>query len=329
VTTKTQAVSVVVPAFNEEAMIGETIAQLKETLTQAAIEHEIIIVDDGSADRTAEIARQQDVHVIQRESNHGYGAALKLGIQRAAHEVIVITDADGTYPIDRIPDLLAEMQNADMVVGARVGKNVHIPLVRRPAKRILHCLAEYVTGSRLADLNSGLRVFRRPLALQYYSILSDKFSFTTTITVAALCGNYRVHYIPIDYYKREGKSKIVPWDFVTFISLVLRLSMLFNPLKVFVPLAMLSLGMALVKFIADVAVVIHSAGSFSFLLFFTNKIISSSTLMLGVSGLQILLIGMMADGIVRRIAFRHLPMDAVRDAADNSPDVSESTESDA
>ena len=187
------------------------------------------------------------------------------------------------------------------------------------------CLANAADpATLLADLNSGLRVFHRSLALQYYSILSDKFSFTTTITVAALCDNYRVHYIPIDYYKREGKSKIVPWDFVSFISLVLRLSMLFNPLKVFVPLAMLSLGMALLKFISDLAVVIHDAGSFSFLLFFTDRIISASALMLGISGLQILLIGMMADGIVRRMSFRHLPIGQVSDEMSRTGDTMES-----
>ena len=125
--------------------------------------------------------------MLRHIENRGYGAALKSGIRAAKHEVIVITDADGTYPSDQIPELLSKLDHADMVVGARIGKNVRIPLIRRPAKWMLGLLAEYIVGRRIPDLNSGLRAFRRDCVEQYFSILSNRFSFTTTSDVGPFC----------------------------------------------------------------------------------------------------------------------------------------------
>jgi len=300
-----EPITVVIPANNEESSIQKVIEKLKLALIDAQITYEIIVVDDGSKDQTSSIAKKAGVHVIEHTKNLGYGAALKSGISVAKHDMIVIADADGTYPEYQIPLIVTKLETADMVVGARIKKNVHIPFLRRPAKWILGRLAGYITGDHIPDLNSGLRAFRRQFVQQYLGILPDKFSFTTTLTVASLCDHYKITYVPIDYEKRSGKSKIVPWDFVEFVALVLRLSMFFNPLKIFIPVAFLSFLLGGIKLLFDIILATHEAGGITWSLF-TNKILSSSPLILLLSGLQISLIGMMADGINRKIA-HHSP----------------------
>lgn len=293
-----EPVSIVIPAFNEEASIKNIIEQVDTVLTQAGITHEIIVVDDGSMDRTYGEAKGTSARVIQHKKNRGYGAALKTGIKAAQYEMIVMTDADGTYPIDKIPEIMEKLQTADMVVGARVKSKVAIPMIRRPAKWILVRLAEYITGDDIPDLNSGLRTFRRQLIQPYLSLLPDKFSFTTTLTVAALCDNLKTVYVPIDYYKRLGKSKIVPWNFVNFIVLVLRMSMLFHPLKVFVPISLVCFLLGAGKLLSDIIAAILAAEKFTLFIFITEPMLSISALLLLLFGLQIMLIGMMSDGIV-------------------------------
>jgi len=298
-----EPVTVIIPAFDEDSTVGRVVEQVKMVLVQAYIPGEVIVVDDGSVDRTSWVAKHSRARLISHRRNRGYGAALKTGIRAAQHELIVITDADGTYPVDRIPEMLGKLQNADMVVAARVSHNVDIPLLRRPAKWMLRRLAEAITGEHIPDLNSGLRGFRRQFVQQYLNILSDKFSFTTTLTVAALCDNYAVIYVPIDYCKRLGKSKIIPWHFVDFFTLIIRLSMLFNPLKVFIPTAFTVILLGIGKLVVDMVVALQRAGGLT-PDFLVHKVISSSALMLLLSGLQILLIGMIADGITRKIS-RH------------------------
>jgi hypothetical protein len=175
-----------------------------------------------------------------------------------------------------------------MVVGARVGAEVRIPWVRRPAKWLLNHLANFVAGVRIPDLNSGLRVFRRPIALQYFRILPDQFSWTTTITLAMHCDKYAVQYVPIQYRVRTGRSKITPWDAGTFALLILRSAMLFRPLKVFGPIVLLCFGYGLVKMTIDLAIT-------------GDRNISASALLGFVSGLIILLIGMLGDAIATRL----------------------------
>jgi glycosyltransferase involved in cell wall biosynthesis len=257
-------------------------------------------VDDGSTDDTAAMARNAGAHVIQHLKNQGYGSSLKTGILAAQHDTIIITDADGTYPCAAIPRLLEALADADLVIGARVSENVHIPMVRKPGKWMLARLAEYISGEKIPDLNSGLRAFRRTTLLPYFNILSDKFSFTTTQTLAMLCNNYKVLNITIDYYPRKGKSKIVAWDFVNFVSLVLRLSMLFNPLKVFVPVSMTCILLSFVKFVLDLLFAIQRAGGLSWHIL-AQPTVSTTTLILFLAGIQILLVGMVSDGLSRKI----------------------------
>ncbi|MHC4353119.1 MAG: glycosyltransferase family 2 protein, partial [Planctomycetota bacterium] len=231
------SISVIIPTYNEENAIVSEVESLERVLNAHAITYEIVVVDDGSSDKTVELALQTGARVMRHETNRGYGASLKSGINAAKYETIAIIDADGTYPADQIPAMMSKLQHADMVVGARTGKKVHIPWIRKPAKWILKQLANYIVGQKIPDLNSGLRVFRRDCVSQYFPVLSNRFSFTTTVTLALLSDDYRIAYHTIDYSQRIGKSKITPWHFMDFMILILRISMLFQPLKVFFPLS--------------------------------------------------------------------------------------------
>jgi glycosyltransferase involved in cell wall biosynthesis len=235
---------------------------------------------------------------MRHRSNRGYGSALKTGIMAAAHNLILITDADGTYPVRYIPEILDSLETADMVVGARMGKNVAIPMVRRPAKWVLNKLANYVAGFKIPDLNSGMRAFRKNIARQYFAVLPDQFSFTTTITLAMLCDNYAVHYIPVDYLPRKGKSKIVPWDAASFAVLILRTATMFRPLRVFLPVTGLCLVYGIMKMLIDIYVS-------------QDPNISASSLGAFISALLILLIGLLADGVALRLGRIHQNVNGV------------------
>ncbi|MGF1494894.1 MAG: glycosyltransferase family 2 protein [Microcoleaceae cyanobacterium] len=229
--------SLILPVFNEEAGLPSTLDQLQRNLQ--GCQYEIIAVNDGSTDGSREILQaRQDIRVVHHVRNRGYGAALKTGIRHAKYSLIVITDADGTYPNEMIPRLVDLARDADMVVGARVGASVQYPFLRRIPKWFLIRFAEWITDSRIPDINSGLRVFDKSTVAQFIKILPDTFSFTTTITVAMLTNNYYVHYEPIDFHHRKGKSKIKPIrDTLRFVQLILRTGLYFAPLKVFLPVA--------------------------------------------------------------------------------------------
>ncbi len=281
-----KVVSVVIPAFNEEPAIRLVVAELRGLLKQHDISAEIIVVDDGSTDATARAASEAGARVIRHRSNRGYGAALKTGIAAATHEFIAITDADGTYPAQHIPELLDALEYSDMVVGARSGPKVHIPLIRRPAKWALNHLANYLSSARIPDLNSGLRVFRRNVVMQYFPVLPDQFSWTTTITLAMHCDKYAVSYLPINYRERKGRSKIVPWDAGSFLILILRTTMLFRPLRVFLPLVLVCVVYGLTKTTIDLI---------------RDPMISASAVLALLGALVILLIGMLGDAIATRL----------------------------
>jgi glycosyltransferase involved in cell wall biosynthesis len=245
-------VSIIIPAYNEEKSISDQVAKVKAVMDKTDWRYNVIVVDDGSTDDTAEVAAELPVDLIRLPRNSGYGAALKTGTEAAAAEYIVFIDADGTYPADAIPALLSKMSEYDMAVGARIGENTHIPLVRKPAKWFLQKLASYLAGQNIPDLNSGLRVIKKPLLEKFSNILPSGFSLTTTITLALLCNNYFVYYHPIDYFKRVGESKIRPVEAYNFFLLILRTIVYFNPLKVFLPLGAVFFLAGSIKLIYDI-----------------------------------------------------------------------------
>jgi glycosyltransferase involved in cell wall biosynthesis len=287
-------VSIIVPAYNEEHGLGGVLTQLsaiREKMDAAGQTVEIIVVDDGSADGTADCAHQHaGVTVIRHRVNRGYGAALKTGIRHAKGDWVCITDADGTYPNDRIPDLAERARSGefDMVVGARTGEKVAIPLRRRPAKWVIGQLANFVAGEPIPDLNSGMRIFEREAALRFFGILPDGFSFTTTITLGMLTNGYLVDYVPINYHARVGRSKIRPiQDTLNFIQLVLRIALYFKPLKVFVPFSMGLFALAFVWAIFSKVAL--------------GRLADVTTLVIATTAIQVFMIGMLAELINQRL----------------------------
>ena len=279
-------VSIVIPAYNEARAIGPTLEQIQAVTSEAGLECEIIVVDDGSTDGTAdEVVQYQKVRLIQHPHNKGYGATLKTGIRQARHDTILIIDADGTYPCAMIPSLAAEIGPYDMVVGARTGADVHIPLIRKPAKWALNRLANYLSGVEIPDLNSGMRAFKRDVAMRFFRLLPSGFSFTTTLTLALLTNDYNVLYVPVDYYHRTGRSKIRPiQDTINFFSLVVRVVLSFRPLRVFVPSAAVFVLLSFVKVIYDI-------NAYDFHL-------ATSTVVLVTLTFQVIVLGLIADLVV-------------------------------
>jgi glycosyltransferase involved in cell wall biosynthesis len=223
------------PALDEEAGVATAVTAVRSVLARAGIEHEMLVVDDGSTDATAAEAAKAGATVLSLPEQRGYGAALKTGIAAAKHDVIVIIDADCSYPAEALPGLLAHSGRYDMVVGARIGPEVQEPGIRRPMKWFLRTLASYLAGRSIPDLNSGMRVLRRDLVERFAHVLPSGFSFTTSITLAAHCSGAMVRYEPIDYRRRVGRSKIRPYHAAQFLVLVIRSIVYFNPLRVFLP----------------------------------------------------------------------------------------------
>ena len=285
------AVSIVVPAHNEQEAVAGTLESLLGATDALGGETEIIVVDDGSEDGTeAALEKVTGACIIRHPERRGYGASLKTGIAQARHPWIVIVDADGTYPCERIPDLVAHAREhrLDMVVGARTPTAANVPLLRRPAKWALGKLANFVSGRDIPDLNSGLRVMRRSVVERFLGILPDGFSFTTTITLAMLTKGMAVGYVPIEYRRRSGRSKIRPvYDTLNFLQLICRAVLWFNPLRVFIPLS-------LAMFVAAFAVLVGSWWCF-------GRATDVTFGVLIMTGAMVLAVGMLADMIDKRM----------------------------
>ena len=266
------AFSVVIPAYNE----AESIASVIGAIRAQNEECEIIVVDDGSTDETAKRAAHGGATVLHHPANGGYGMSLMHGIQAAHNDIIVITDADGSYPTGRIPDLVAKINEGfDMAVGARQGTQQYDSMLKIPARLLFKFLVEFTVGSRIPDINSGLRAFRRSQASRYFSDLCHGFSFTTTLTlIYKLTGKFVV-YLPIEYHMRIGCSKVsLIRDSLRTLQYIIEVIVTYNPLKIYLLLCLI-LGtlalLALVWWILDRQAVFLLAASglvgFSFILF--------------------------------------------------------------
>jgi len=244
--------SVVIPAFNEEKGIGQTVAEVHNSLSSLPIDFEIIVVDDGSTDGTREAAEKSGAKVISSNENLGYGAALKRGITAGSSTYVAIIDADGTYPATSLAEMLKRARFADMVVGARSAAMTNVPWIRRPAKFMLTGFANFLTRRKIPDLNSGMRVFPRISLMRFLPLLPAGFSFTTTITLCMICSDMTVEYLPVDYRRRIGRSTMRSVDFLNFLMLIVRAIVLFNPLRVFLPIGTVLFALGMSKVVYDI-----------------------------------------------------------------------------
>lgn len=235
---ESREVSIVIPAFNEEIGLRRIVPELRRAANVA----EVIVVDDGSTDATAQVAREAGARVLRQPYNKGYGASLKRGIREAATDFIVIMDSDGQHNPEDISRLLEPLGEYDMVVGERTRQS-RGPWTRRPGKILLTWVAQYLIGQKIPDLNSGFRAFARERALEFMHMLPNGFSFTTTLTLALMKAGYSVGYVPIEVPARVGRRSSVRFarDGLQTALLITRAIALFNPLKVFVPISFLLL----------------------------------------------------------------------------------------
>jgi polyisoprenyl-phosphate glycosyltransferase len=280
-------VTVVLPVYNEKGHLRTEIDRIRTALETSHLSYELIVVDDGSDDgSTAELHLVEGIRLIRFAQNRGSGSARRAGTRAARGRVVVWTDADMTYPNERIPELVKELDGFDQVVGARTSEQGTVKALRVPAKWFIRRLASYLAETRIPDLNSGLRAFRRDVALQFLHLLPPGFSCVTTITMAFLANGYSVKYVPIDYAPRAGRSKFHWWsDTKRYLIQVIRLVLSYNPLKVFLPVGMVLLTAGVAKLLFDV----------------TDKElrIATNTLLLLFASFQVFAIGLLADLVVR------------------------------
>jgi glycosyltransferase involved in cell wall biosynthesis len=280
-------ISVVLPVFNERGHLDAEISRIKDALDGSGYSYEIIVVDDGSTDGSSQRLREiEGIRLIQFQTNRGSGSARKYGTLQAVGRVVVWTDVDMTYPNDEIPRLVKELDSGwDQVVGARTSEQGTVKFLRTPAKWFIRKLAGYLVDFKIPDLNSGLRAFRRTVAYQYLYLLPRGFSCVTTLTLAFLNNGYSVKYVPIDYFPRTGESKFHWWkDTRRYMLQVIRMMLMYNPLRVFMPPAVLVMLAGAVKVGYDI--------------FDKNWRLGTNTLALLGLGLTLAIVGMIADLMV-------------------------------
>jgi len=283
-------VSIVLPFYNERATIEQCIVEIREAM-RGRSDYEIVIVNDGSTDVDVAALERLADRVVHHRENRGYGAAIKTGIRHSTAPLLVIMDTDGTYPAREIPRLLERLSECDMVVADRSHlpasrRNVG-PWHRRLAKRLLAATANYLMATRIPDLNSGLRAFRRADAEHFLRLCPSGFSLTATLSLAYLSEGMNVEFIPIDYRPRAGRerSKIRPLrDTFLILLTIIRTITFFNPLRVFLPAAA---ALAL----AAMVLLIHGI--------LAHNILDGTIAVLSLSAVQMFVLGLVADGIAR------------------------------
>jgi glycosyltransferase involved in cell wall biosynthesis len=292
--TNTLDVTVVLPCYNEQDHVMQEIDRITAAMDTSGYSYELLVIDDKSTDSTLEVLEKAlpnypHMRLMPFRTNGGSGTARRIGTREAYGRIVVWTDADMTYPNERIPEFvkyLIDNHGVDQVVGARTTEEGSHKVLRVPAKWVIRKVAERLSSTRIPDLNSGLRAFRRDVALPYLRLLPPGFSCVTTITMSFLSNQHPVDYLPIDYAKRSGTSKFhFVKDAYRYILQVLRMVMYFNPIKVLMPIALTLLGLSLIKGVIDV--IRYDFG------------ITTNAVLLFISGLLIFTLALLADLIVR------------------------------
>jgi glycosyltransferase involved in cell wall biosynthesis len=250
-------VTIIIPAMDEESIIGQVVQDVRQVMVQTDFDFEILVVDDGSSDDTGISAEQAGATIIRHAYNMGNGAAIKTGIRSASGQIVVMMDGDGQHNPWDIPRLLTEMEKHAMVVGAR-SKTSQTQWHRDLANMVYNLLATYVCSRRIPDLTSGFRAIWTSLARSYVYLLPNTFSYPTTLTLAVIRAGHCVKYIQIEATPRVGKSKIKPLrDGMRFLVIIFRIATLFSPLKVFLPVSLGLLILGIVWYIYNFVFVYH------------------------------------------------------------------------
>jgi len=291
--------TVIIAVYNEESTLPGLLPRLKHALNLQ--DFELIIVNDGSSDGSGKSLEDFKNHsgdsrikIINHPYNKGYGAAIKTGVRSASTDVVVIMDADGQHFIEDVQRIIEKMNEFDMVIGDR-GRRAS-SAARGFGKWILKRTAEYLVEKEIPDLNSGFRAVKKDIFMEFIDLYPNGFSITTTMTLAFIKAAYNVDFVPINITKRSGgKSQVAPDDAIKTLLLILRIIMLFNPLKVFAPIG---LSMLLLGFIYAMWGIINE---FS---------IPKGALFATISGLNIFFFGLIADQIsIFRRSSEHIQKD--------------------
>ena len=287
-----KSVCIIMPAYNEQDGIGIVLENLVSTATKN--KWEVIVVDDGSTDTTAEIAEKSGAKVVQHSQNRGYGASLSTGVKNTDAEIVVFMDSDGQHNHNDIELLLAHIDKNDMVVGARTTDS-HIDLYRRPGKSVLKWFANYLARQKIPDVNSGFRAFKRKVLLNYLHLMPEGFSFSTTSTFAMLKGGHQIKWVSITTEKRIGTSTVRQLKHGPgTMMLMLRLTVLFDPLRVFLPIS------GVLALFAIIMTVLN--------LILYRRAVPASAVLFAITAVIIFMLGLVTDQVsaIRREQHRQL-----------------------
>lgn len=275
--------SVVIPAYNEEQGISNVIDNLTKVFQVNGVSFEIIVVDDGSVDNTAKVAKLKNVTLIQNPCNLGYGASIKKGIVRSSFEFVSIIDADETYsPSDLLKLLEFSVNGFDMVVGVREKVYSSGLFFKHPARFMFRFLSEFVAGRKIPDINSGLRVFKKSTLLKFLDNTCQGFSFTTSVTLMMLLEGSSVKFVPIGYFKRSGKTKVHYFrDSLRTLQILIRTIIFYNPIKLFLLISLL----AFLGFLINLAVY----------LIWKNQLIGIASVLSIFASIEIFCLGLLAE----------------------------------
>ncbi|MHC4158984.1 MAG: glycosyltransferase family 2 protein [Planctomycetota bacterium] len=290
--TKEGKICIIMPAYNEADAIGKVL----DKLVPMAAEHgwQIIVVDDGSSDNTSKIAEERGAKILTHPQNRGYGASLSSGVRATDADIVVFIDSDGQQDQNDIPHLLEHIEKHDMVVGART-KDSYTDPYRRVGKKLLKWFANYLAKEKIPDINSGFRVFKREVLLRYLHLMPQGFSFSTTSTFAMLKGGHQIKWIPIKTTKRIGTSTVKQLKHgPEVMMLILRLTVLFDPLRVFLPVS------GILTFLAVVMTTLN------FILY--RRAVPASAIFLAISAVIIFMLGLLTDQVsaIRREQHKRL-----------------------